>query len=202
MVVLSFLAGIYVYPQLPDKIASHWGANGEVNGYMSKFWGAFLMPIVAFIIFLVFLIIPKIDPLKENYKKFRKYFDGFILLIILFMLYIYVLSLLWNLGKRFNMGQFLSPAMAVLFYYAGVLIGHAKRNWFVGIRTPWTLSSDKVWDDTHKIGAKLFKASAVIMLLGLFFPGRAFIFMIVPVIFSALFVAVYSYFSFRKEAGR
>lgn len=199
VVVASFSAGAYLYPDLPDKMASHWNVKGEVDGYMPKFWGVFLMPLVAFGIFVLFLILPKIDPLKENYKKFRKYFDGFITLIVLFLLYIHVISLYWNLGGRFNMSQLMSPAVAVLLYYAGILIQHAKRNWFVGIRTPWTLSSDKVWEETHAVGAKLFKASAIIALLGLVFPDKAIFFMAVPAIFSAIYTFVFSYFSFRKN---
>ena len=67
------------------------------------------------------------------------------------------------------MTKFIIPAFAVLLFYIGILIKHAKRNWFIGIRTPWTLSSDKVWDKTHALGGKLFQVSAVITLGGIFF---------------------------------
>lgn len=200
IVLLSFAIGIYFYPQMPASMASHWNEKGQVNGYMPKFWGLFLMPLISLVMLLVFILIPRIDPLKANIKEFRKYFDGFIIVISLFFLYIFLLTVFWGLGSRFNMNQALPPALAFLFFYAGILIENSKKNWFIGIRTPWTLSSDKVWDKTHKIGGKLFKVSAVITLLGIFFPDYAFLFLIVPVIFSAIFCFVYSYVEFKKEA--
>lgn len=198
ILIISFLIGIYFYYQFPDKIVSHWDSQGQPNGYMSKFWGLFLMPLISVALFLLFMLLPKIDPLKNNIKKFRNYFDGFIIIIFIFLFYLYILTILWNLGLKFNMILFLIPAFAVLFYYAGILIEHAKRNWFIGIRTPWTLSSEKVWNKTHKLGAKLFKVSAIIILLGLIFQKYAIWFIIIPIIFSVIDTTVYSYFEYKK----
>lgn len=197
--LLSFGIGIYFYPQLPDTVASHWNFRGEVDSYMSKFWGLFLMPIISLSLFLLFLFIPKIDPLKANIEKFRKYFDAFIVLIVVFLFYIYLLSIFWNLGFRFDMGRAVVPSLGILFYYCGVLIENAKRNWFVGIRTPWTLSSDKVWHKTHKIGGKLFKIAGVIAFLGVILPKYALFFVLIPAILTAIYTVVYSYFEYQKE---
>lgn len=199
IILLSFIIAIYIYPQMPNKMASHWNAKGEVDDYMSKFWGTFLMPIVSLGLFLLFLLIPKIDPLKKNIQKFRGYFDTFIVIIIAFLFYIYLLTILWNLDYRFDMTLMMVPALAALFYYLGILMENAKRNWFIGIRTPWTLSSDKVWEKTHKLGAKLFKISAIIALIGLLFKNYALLFVIIPIIFSALYAVVYSYFEYQKQ---
>jgi uncharacterized membrane protein len=76
IILLSFAIGIYYYPQMPEKLASHWNAQGQVNGYMSKFWGLFLMPIISMGMLLLFILIPRIDPLKSNIQEFRKYYDG------------------------------------------------------------------------------------------------------------------------------
>ncbi|MBU2634467.1 MAG: DUF1648 domain-containing protein, partial [Nanoarchaeota archaeon] len=150
IIILSFLISIYFYPQLPDQMASHWNSKGEVDDYMSKFWGSFLMPIVSLGILLLFIFIPKIDPLKKNIQAFRKYYDMFIIIMILFLFYIHILTLLWSLNIKYNMTQMLIPAIAILFYYISILMKNSKRNWFIGIRTPWTLSNDKVWEKTHK----------------------------------------------------
>lgn len=198
MVLFSFLVGIAVYQQMPEKMASHWNAQGAVDGYMPRFWAVFLMPLISLGMFLLFLAIPRIDPMRANIYKFRKYFDGFIVIIFAFLLYLYALTLFWNMGIKFSIILFLVPAFAALFYYMGILVENAKRNWFIGIRTPWTLSSDKVWDKTHKIGGKLFKASAIISLLGLFFIDYAILFVIVPVILVAIFTIVYSYAEYTK----
>ena len=202
LILISFGIGAYFFPQMPEKMASHWNTKGEVDGYMSKFWGLFLMPIILLGLFLLFILIPKIDPLKENIAKFRKYFDGFIVLITLFLFYIYLLSIAWNLGKRFNMGQMMMPALGMLFYYCGILTENAKRNWFIGIKTPWTLSSERVWNKTHKIGGKLFKAAGLIAFLGIFFPNYAFYFILVPALLVAFYTIIYSYFEYQKETKR
>jgi len=199
VILLSFIIGIYFYPQMPEKIASHWNAQGQVDGYMSKFWGLFLMPLLSMMLFLLFIAIPKIDPLKHNIEKFREYYDGFVVLIIVYLFYVYLLTIFWNIGIRFSMVQPLAPAMGILFYYIGILIENAKRNWFIGIRTPWTLSSEKVWEKTHKIGGKLFKIAGIIAFIGVFFQRYALFFILVPIILVAAYTIVYSYFEYQKE---
>ncbi|MCZ7383656.1 MAG: SdpI family protein [Candidatus Methanoperedens sp.] len=199
IIILSFAISIYYYPQMPEKVASHWNAEGQVNGYMSKFWELFLMPIISVGMLLLFILIPRIDPLKSNIQQFRKYYDGFIVLIMVFLFYLHLLTIFWNLGYTFNMITFLSPAFAILFYYSGILIENAKRNWFIGIRTPWTLSSDKVWDKTHKIGGKLFKIAGILALFAIFFESYAILVIVVPVIMISIYTVVYSYLEFQKE---
>jgi uncharacterized membrane protein len=198
IILISFLIGIFLYPMFPEKIASHWNAQGQVNGYTTKFLGLFLVPIISLFLFFLFILIPKIDPYKKNIEKFRKYYNNFILLIILFLFYIHLLTILWNTDIKFNLMRALSPAFAILFYYTGILITNAKRNWFIGIRTPWTLSSEKVWNKTHKIGGKLFKLIGIISLLGILFPNYAIWFILVPVIITTIYLLFYSYFEFKK----
>ena len=199
IIIISFAIGIYYYPQMPEKVASHWNEQGQVNGYMSKFWGLFLMPIISVGMLLLFIVIPRIDPLRSNIQGFRKHFDGFVVLIMVFLFYIYLLTIFWNSGYTFNMITLLSPALAILFYYTGILIENAKRNWFIGIRTPWTMSSDKVWEKTHKIGGKLFKIAGVVALLAIFFERFAIFIIVVPVILISIYTVVYSYFEYQKE---
>jgi len=199
IIVLSFLIGLFFYPYMPEKVASHWDEQGVVNGYMPKFWGVFLVPIISLGLVILFLLIPKIDPLKKNIDKFRNYFDWFIIIFLLFMLYIYMLTILWNLGARFNMFQLMIPAMGLLFFYLGLLMQKAKRNWFVGIRTPWTMSSDYVWEKTHKLGAKLYMLAGIIALLGILLPKIAIWLVLVPIILVSIYTVIYSYIIYKKE---
>ena len=198
LIVLSFVVTLYFYPQMPSQIATHWGPGGEVDGYSSKAFGLFFMPVLSVFLFFLFISLPKIDPYKKNFDQFKNYFQSFINLIFAFFFYIYLITIIWNLGFRFNMIQILSPAFAVLFYYAGVLMLHAKQNWFVGIRTPWTMSSVTVWNKTHQIGGKLFKLVALLSLLSLAFPQYAIFFILIPVLFVTVFVFAYSYIEFKK----
>ena len=145
------------------------------------------------------MVIPRIDPYKSNIEKFRKYYDNFVLLIIVFLFYIYLLTIFWNMSYRFNVITLLSPAFAILLYYSGVLIENAKMNYFIGIRTPWTLSSEKVWDKTHKIGGKLFKIAGIIAIAGILFQSYAIFFILVPVLLAAIYSVVFSYIEYQKE---
>lgn len=202
LVIIAFSAflGWYLSPQMPDLMASHWGVNGQVDGYSSKNFGLYFMPVLSLFMYFLFRFLPHTDPYRKNFLQFEKYFNMFIVVIFTFLFYVYVLTLFWNLGYRFNMIQFLSPAFAVIYYYAGVLSANAKRNWFVGIRTPWTLSNDTVWKKTHDIGGKLFKLTAVLSLFGIPFPQLALYLVLLPVLASTVFVFVYSYWEFRAQS--
>jgi len=199
VVIASFILAAYFYPQLPDNIVSHWDAQGRPDGYMPKFWALATMPAISAVLFVIFLAVPRIDPKRKNIKKFRGYYEKFVILVLLFLLYIHLLTIAWNLGMLLDIVQFLVPAFAALFYYAGALMQKANQNWFVGIRTPWTLSSKKVWDRTHKRGAMLFKACGLICLAGLAISSYAIFFVIVPVILATIYLFVYSYAEYRKE---
>ena len=199
LILASFLMGAYLYPYMPEKMASHWDANGRVNGYMPELWGLFLLPGISAVLFLAFMLIPKIDPLKANIEKFRVHFDVFVLLLFVFLFYIHMLTLLWNLGYRFNIIQHLAPALGMIIYYAGVMVGNAKQNWFIGVRTPWTLSSEVVWDKTNKLAGKLFRGAGVLAAMGLVFPKYAIFLILVPVILAAVYPIIYSYQQYQQE---
>ncbi len=202
LVVLSFAVSIYFYPMMPERIASHWNGEGQVDGYMPRFLGVFLMPIISAGLALLFMIIPLIDPMRANIEKFRKYYDRFIALILLFFLAVQMQVILWNTGTRISPNVTLPIGLGVLFLYSGVLCENAKRNWFIGIRTPWTLSNDVVWDKTHKIGGKMFKISGIISIFGFFFQSHAIFFSIIPAVFTGIFTIIYSYVEYRKVTKR
>ncbi len=199
LIIISIVAGVLVYDQLPDQVASHWNEKGEVDDYMSKFWGAFMMPIVSLFMLALFLVIPQIDPLKKNITEFREIFNAFIFVMVLFMSYIWALTLVWNLGTTFNMTQAILPAMGVLFIFIGYMVKNAKRNWFVGIRTPWTLSSENVWNEIHRIGGTLFYTSGVLTIIGIFFGDLAVWFTLVPVFATTIYLYIYSYILYQRE---
>jgi uncharacterized membrane protein len=203
LIALAFLAGALVYPSLPAQVASHWNAAGEADGAMGKFWGVFLFPFIMLGVFALFLIIPKIDPMKANIESFRKHYDAFWIGMFVFFLYIFALTLAWNTGHRFNFTTWIIPAVSALFFGLGAFLEKSKRNWFIGIRTPWTLSSDTVWEKTHRLGGKFFKGNAVISLLGIFFGGdMAILFLIVPMAVTVAVTVVYSYLEYRKETRK
>lgn len=200
LTIAFFTVGSYFYPQLPEEVASHWNAEGVVDDYMGRFWGTFLMPFISLGLFFIFLIVPRIDPRRNNIEKFRRHFDLFIIALFIFLFYLYLITIAWNLNQKFNFVQAMVPAFALFFYILGAVISKAKSNWTIGIRTPWTLSSESVWDKTHSLGGKLFKAVAAISLAGFFFPKNAFWFFLAPVIVASAYSVIYSYVIYKKES--
>lgn len=199
LVAIAFLAGTVLYNQLPDPMPSHWNAAGQVDGYMSRFWGVFLLPLMTAGMLLLFLAIPAIDPLRANIAQFRETYNLLIVGFTFYMLYVHGLTLAAALGVPFNMTVMLLPAVGLLFIGIGLILPRAKRNFFIGIRTPWTLSSDTVWAETHRVGAWAFGLAGVVTIMSAFL-GEAGIWVLMPALLLAVFVpVVYSYILWRRE---
>ncbi len=196
----ALLASLIAWNALPEMMATHWGADGLADGYSGKAFGAFFLPALSVALGALLFWLPKIDPLAASFKAFRKEYDGLVTLIVGFLALIHGTVLAWNLGARFEMLQVIGPGIGLLFFYIGAIMPQMKRNWFAGIRTPWTLSSDKVWEETHRVGGKLFQAAGVLAILGAVFTDYAFLLIVVPALASALGVTVYSYLVYRKGA--
>ena len=107
--------------------------------------------------------------------------------------------LLWNTGTQISPNAVIPLGMGLLFYYAGVLTENAEQNWFIGIRTPWTLSSEKVWKRTNRLGGKLFRIAGITAFSGVFFPEYAIYFILVPAVIVVVITVVYSYLEYKKE---
>ena len=202
LVIVSLLISFYFAPKLPETIPSHWNYKGEVDGYMAKFLALFLMPVFLLVLFLLFLILPKIDPLKANVEKFRRYFDGFIIILFLFFIAIHLQIFLWARGTKIPPNIIFPIGFGILFYYVGIMLNHSQRNWFIGIKTPWTLQSDFIWDKTHKLGAKLFKMAGIASIIGIIFKNFAILFVIAPAIIFSVYLFIYSYLEYKKESTR
>ena len=197
--ILTFAVTLLAYPHMPDPVPSHWNAAGELDGTMPKFWGLVVIPSLMTGFTALLAVLPRIDPLRKNYQKFRDYYEGFILVFAAFLFFIQLQIILW--GRRIYVSPNLTmPVMTgVLFIYIGFLMEHAEPNWFVGIRTPWTMSSVTVWKKTHQRGSTLFKLAGMVSFIGILTGIYAWLFIIVPVIAVAIYTVVYSYFEFKKE---
>lgn len=202
IVLLSFITAVYFQPMLPERVATHWNFEGKADGFSDSASGAYFVPILMLGMLVLFIALPSLDPMKKNYAAFRKEYDGMIAMLIGFMYYVYALTIAINLGWQLSIAQWLAPAFACLFYYMGVLLGKAKQNWFVGIKTPWTLSSKAVWDKTHALGSKLFKAAGAVALVGIVFPEWGLMACVAVALATAVITIVYSYLEFQKERKR
>lgn len=198
-VILAAVASFVVYDQLPPNPATHWNMQGEADGFGTRFEAAFLLPIILLGAGLLLIYLPYLDPLRRNIEQFKDAYYQFIVMFVVFFLIVHGMVLASNLGLEINLTRLIAPAIGLLYIFIGGLMKHAKRNYMIGIRTPWTLSNEKVWDDTHRLGAKLFRGAGVIALAGVFFPNISMWFVLIPAIGISVIVLVYSYVRFARE---
>jgi len=193
---------LIAYPFLPPVIATHFNQAGRVSGTMDSFAGAFLLPLLMLLVLLLFTAIPRIDPLRVNIAQFRRQYDTFVALLMLFFACIQASLIAWNLGVVFDPMYVILPAVGILIFYLGVIMPQTKRNWFIGIRTPWTISSDHVWQKTHELGGTLFKILGVIIVLGVFVPSYAVWIIFIPLVIIVLGLVLYSYFLYEEDRNK
>lgn len=200
LIVLQFAAAFYLYPGMPERMAVHWGLSGEADGFGSRFEGLFVIPILSAVLLPILLTLPRLDP-GRRIDGFRGGYDWFVFGFMAYMAYLFGLTLLWNLGWRFDFMRAFAPALGGMYYGIGVLMGGSRMNWFVGIRTPWTLSSEEVWDRTHELGGRLFKVCGVLALGGVLAGGwMALLLTVAPVTVVAMYLFYYSYVEYQKRA--
>lgn len=196
---IALIMSAWAYPNLPERTPSHWNAKGEVDGYSSRAMATLLLPLTMIGLSAMLIFLPVLDPLKANVDQFRPVYHLFIICFCLFFTYLHALSLGAGLGWQFNMTTMLIPAFGLLFVLIGFMVERAKQNWFIGIRTPWTLSSVTVWDKTHRTSGWMFKIAGLIAILGVFFPKFGFWLMIVPIMMVAFGSMAISYYYYRQE---
>ncbi len=199
LIALALVASALVAPQLPARIASHWDAQGGANRTLPKAVGLFLLPAITAALALLLWFIPSLDPLRKNVAKFRRYYDLFILALVAMLVYVHFVTLLWNLGMLVSIPRALALGFCPFTIALGALLGKTKRNWLIGVRTPWTLSSDRVWDRTHALAGRLFMGAGIVMLLGVAFPRAALWLVVGSLMLSAVVSVVYSYVAYRDE---
>jgi uncharacterized membrane protein len=201
--VLAMVLSFAVYPLLPGVVPVHWNAAGQADGFGRPWMAAFLMPLIMALVLLLFVLIPKIAVFKKNLKAFEKQYWLLGLVIELFFLLFYAITLFPNFGVETSLSALFSLPLAFLFIAIGLLLPSFRRNFFVGIRTPWTLSSDRVWKKTHEFGGTLFVAAGIVSLGTAFLaPKQSILTIVVVVLAAALATVVYSFLEFRNGFGK
>jgi len=200
-ILIMIAISIYAYATLPNVVPVHWNASGQADNYGNKWIAAFLIPIIYIIFSILAFILPAMDVFKDNIKKFYNYYYLMKIVFSVFFITLYIATLMPNYGYVFNMSYLIMIAIAILFFAIGYILRHVKRNFFIGIRTPWTLADDEVWDDTHRIGGVMFMAVSVILLIGLVFLKIEYILYIFIglLLLMVIFLMLYSYFLYRKK---
>ena len=200
LIVAAVAATILYYPKLPETMTTHWSVSGEPNGFSSRLWGAWMLPVIMAAVWLIMRAIPHIDPRKANYEKFSGMYDALVILILAFMLAMHIVLLMAATGAPIRMERVVMPSVGVFIAIMGILIPRAHPNWFVGIRTPWTLTSDLSWERTHRIGGALFVMLGVLMVASSFLaPGTAIWILVAAALGITVFLFAYSYQVWKED---
>ena len=205
IILLQLIFALYIGFQLSDdiQIPSHWNIKGEIDGYVGKWTGILLYPGINIIIFLLMYFFPVYSTrYKGREKQFNKIIPSLTLVIVLFLTLIHIYTLL--LAKelfRSTGGHFLI-LIGLLFIFLGNLLPKIPSNFFAGIRTPWTLSSESVWEKTHRIGGVCFILAGIMMIVIPLISGftvTAYIVTFILVFSLIIFTVIYSYILYKKE---
>ncbi|MFA4834132.1 MAG: SdpI family protein [Patescibacteria group bacterium] len=199
VLVAAIISSFYFYSHSSEIVPTHWNFAGEVDNWGSRSI-AFVIPAVMVGIYILFLVFPFLDPKKEKYEQFSKVYHVFKGVMILFMAILYFATSLNILGYNLPIGIIVPVGVGLLFIIMGNYMGKIKMNWFFGIKTPWTLSSEEVWNKTHRFGGKMFILSGLLIALDAFLPvsWRLGVF-IAALIILLLGTMVYSYVIYLRE---
>lgn len=182
---------------LPEKVPVHWDIHGEVNRYGGKTELLFIT-LLPFLMYLLFMVIPMIDP-KNKLKNMGRKYSGLRSVMIVFMSALAMVVIYTGKNETFP-GNMVLILIGGLFTLLGNYFKTIKANYFIGIRTPWTLENETVWKETHLLGGKLWFAGGIAIILSvIFLPENisSVVFAIITVIIIIVPV-VYSYLRFRK----
>ena len=196
LTIIGFGLTILFYNKLPEQIPIHWNWAGKVDNYANKLYGAFFAPITMVLIWIGMLLLPNIDPKRANYKKFEPSYEIVIGVIVTFLFGFQMSIILVSLDYNISIDKIIMLMMGAMFIVIGNYLPKAKSNFFYGIKTPWTLSSDISWRKTHRLGGKLFVFSGILIIISTLLLQKRYqaIFMTIALISTVIIPIIASYF--------
>ena len=196
-VVLMLGVAVWIYPHLPAQAPVHWDAHGNVNGWMPRFWAAAIWPLVTAGMATVYALLPVISPRRFEIKPFVRAYGIIVLATLAFMLVVGTVALLAGAGYHVSVDVVAPVAVGALLMVIGNFMGKVRKNFFIGIRTPWTLTSDVVWEHTHRLAGWLFVLAGVAWVIGGLLHASPAV-LVVAVLAAALVPAAYSYILYQR----
>jgi uncharacterized membrane protein len=199
---LAVAVSVWAYSRLPDSVATHWNLRGQADGYSSRLWAVTAMPVLVLLLMGLFRLFPKVDPKGANYEKFLDTYWLIANAVLTLVGLGHVLIVANGMGYSVQVDRLLPVGLGLLLAFLGNYMTRVEPNWFIGIRTPWTLSSDVVWRKTHRTAGWTFVFGGVLIAAGAFLPRAAFL----PLTAAVLVVAsavpvVQSYVLWKREQG-
>lgn len=199
LLVAAFGASIALYGRLPALVPSHWNINGTVDGYSPRALGAFLMPGTMAFLLILFWLMRWLSPRNFEVQRSGETYDYVMFCVIALMGYVHAL-MLWAALGHVQVDRALAGGLFVFFALIGNVMSRVKRNFWMGIKTPWTLASESVWDRAHRFGARCFVLTGVVGLI-LTVAGAPVALLFAVFLVGALIPVPYSLFVSRQEQG-
>ncbi|WP_026074522.1 SdpI family protein [Brevibacillus massiliensis] len=203
LIGITILIWVIALPKLPAELPVHWNFNGEVDRYESKAGAMLSMVGMMVLIYGLFVVVPRIDPQKANYKYFTKGYGIIVNSVLALMAIVNILTVLAGLGYDIPIGTLGNYVLGAIFIIVGNFMQQVRTNYFIGIRTPWTLCSETVWKKTHRLAGKVFFLGGLLIILAAFLPTdwKPAVTLTVVIITAGLPLA-YSYWLYKKEIGK
>ena len=198
--LLTLVAWLIALPHLPATMPIHWGANGEADGFATKINAMILTVGIMVLIYFIIAFVPRIDPRKENYKYFSKTYNIVLNAVLLLFFFVNMSTILQGLGYNVPMAYIALIMAGLVFIIIGNYLQRVRSNYFMGIRTPWTLSNETVWKKTHRLSGKLFFIGGLLILISAFLPdGYKSVIMWGSIVLCVAIPYLYSYLAYKKE---
>ena len=202
-VLLNLAAAVFGFAmlnRLPERVASHWGAHGEVNGWSSRLVLVILVPLLALAMTVVLAYAPKLDPKRRNFPMHANEYWVVTNALLFFLAATHVMVVGYNLGWAIDINVMMGIGLGLLFMVLGNVLTRIRPNWIFGVRTPWTLSSDVAWREAHRVaGYGFVLAGLCVLVTALIRPKVVFIVMISGIGGAALAAVVWSYFVWKRD---
>jgi uncharacterized membrane protein len=205
LVAIAAGATAWLYPSLPDQIPTHWNFRGEVDGYGGK-WTLFLFPMIMAGMLGLFYFLPALSPKQFEVDTFRSTYLYIMVLVVGLFGYmhgvlLYVVHQAVAKGATVELGRAFIAGLFLFFTLMGNVIGKVRKNFYIGVRVPWTLASDRVWNDTHRLAAWVMVAAGLIGFV-ITISGLSIIFAIIVLVSSALIPVIYSFVHYKSLERR
>lgn len=203
LVVIAVAASAIVYPHLPDRVPTHFDLRGRPNAYGPKWISTVLFPALLVVLWGILRGLPKIDPRRANYARMQDTYDIVVNVVLTMVTALHLLLLTGVAGNPVPVIRLIPAVVGLSFIAIGNVMPRARPNWWFGIRTPWTLSNDRVWERTHRVGGYVMTATGVLAILAAIIASdiaiAAFAVLAAAMSFGLI---VYSYVIWKRETNR
>jgi uncharacterized membrane protein len=203
LIVGMFVLAAWAWPRLPETVPVHWGIDGSPDRYGSRVEGLLIFPVLTAVVYGLMLVFPRFDPGRANYAQFAGAYALLRGLLVAFLAAMEAVVVASQLGADVSVGDAMPFLTGALFVGLGGLMGKVRPNWFVGIRTPWTLTSKRAWTRTHRAGGWGMIALGLAMCVAGAFSGTAaFVVLMGGTLLGVAALFAYSYAVWRDDPDR